>query len=159
MTRPLSSKPRVKLDARSLQVRAVADAAIVDIGGGRVGINVVVARAAAAIERVRNGAGSPYDLTSTSAGSWDSLYAEALAAMDEVEEVVRPALEHGRRLAAQLAADLTAEEAERAAVLEEQRRAAAFEDEVQREVQSAEQRRLQKIEADARKRLATTGAH
>lgn len=123
------------------------------------GITDVVRQAASVIERVQDGVGSPHGLTSRAASAWDGVYAEALSALDEIERLVRPALEEGRRRTAQLTVDLAEDERQRAAELDEQRRQEALDDAVRAEVAGEERRRLDAIETKVRKRLTTTGSN
>lgn len=121
-------------------------------------ITTAVNRAQAVLTDAAVRAPAPDALDSRRVRTFDSHLADALAALDELDATLRPALEEVRRRAAVLVDELEAEERRRAEEAEAERARARFEAAVAREVDQVEADRLAAIERDARKRLARTSA-
>ncbi|HVM10329.1 MAG TPA: hypothetical protein VM345_17860 [Acidimicrobiales bacterium] len=87
----------------------------------------------------------------------DAIYADAIALVDEFVAHTRTALEQGRAMAAELAADLAEEERQAAEVAAAERLRQDIERRVAAGVQRREAERLAQIEHDVRAELAEAG--
>lgn len=158
MPRATPTKQTTPVEDQAARARGITEALLVVYGEreNTGGVDDIAARALAALTDLRNS--SPRQSASSSEVQVFARRCEvALSALDEMERLVRPAVEHARELSTALAADIaTAEEAARSSAVEA-RRAAEFEAAVQDEVEAAERKRLEQVESAARKRLATAG--
>lgn len=158
MPRATPSKHTIPVEDQAARSRAITGALLVVYGerDNTGGVDDIASRTLAALADLRNSCprpGASFAEVRVFTGRCEA----ALTALDEMERLVRPAVERARELATALAADLhTAEEAAQAAAAEA-RRAAEFEAAVQDEVEAAERKRLEQVESAARQRLATAG--
>lgn len=122
-------------------------------------LRLLLERAASATERVVTDAGGfTADLDDAGALGRQAVIDEALAALDEIDATVRPALVALRAVLDQVAELSAAEKARAAADLAAYEQALAVESAVARGVARSEAERLAAIEANVREELAAAGS-
>lgn len=152
----MTTKPTPPLKGRNVEARAVVDAVATVID------DPLLHRFNHAVERVRSLRlvhNPPHEpLTAAALLAVDDVYATALAELDSLVAVARPAIEDGRRLAAELADRLLEEERLAAEAAAAAARQARIDAEIQRRTAAREAERLAAVEADVRAEMLGAGA-